>query len=111
MTHRSCLIVLACSFLLFPFVIQAQETTAAEKSEENPGQSKENKAFGLIGSVAAGAAMLRVPENRIRVTATVADLLWSPGRVPGPSRSGPEVSKIDSRACFRWWGTPSLRRF
>ena len=77
MTHRSCLIVLACSFLLFPFVIQAQETTAAEKSEENPGQSKENKAFGLIGSVAAGAAMLRVPENRIRVTATVADLLWS----------------------------------
>lgn len=72
MTHRSCLIVLACSFFLFPVVIRAQEPTA----EEKPGQSNETKAFGLIDSIAARAAMLRSPENRIRVTATVADVLW-----------------------------------
>lgn len=72
MTHRSCLIVLACSFLLFPVVIRAQEPAA----EEKVGKSNENKAFGLIDSIAERAAMLRSPENRIRVTATVADVLW-----------------------------------
>ena len=73
MTHRCCRIVLACSFLFLPAVIQAQEPDAAEKSEERPGQ---DQVFGLIGSIAARAAMLRSPENRIRVTATVADVLW-----------------------------------
>jgi len=62
--------------LLFSSVNQAQEPSDAEQSEEKARPSTEKKVLDLIGSIADRATMLRSPENRIRVTITVANMLW-----------------------------------
>ena len=76
MTHWSCRVVLVCSLFLFSSVNQAQEPASAEKSEDKARPSTETKVLDLIGSIAERAPMLRSPENRIRVTTTVANMLW-----------------------------------
>ena len=76
MTHWSCRIVLVCSFFLFSSVSQAQEPATAEQPEEKARPSTETKILGLIESIAERATNLRSQENRIRVTVTVANMLW-----------------------------------
>ncbi len=63
------LCLLACPTLAF-----AQEQTQPSPEKEQPG---ETQAFEMLESIAEGIPALRSSDNRIFLTAAVADLLWS----------------------------------
>ena len=70
-----------CATLLFPalFAAQANETSQqnekAQKEVERR-QELERKSLALLDEVVSGAWSLKLPENRLSVLASAADLLW-----------------------------------
>jgi len=78
MTCRSKSVLLGVTFaiMLVPSSICAQTDTKKEK-EAAERQELEKKTLALLNEVAAGAWGLKLPENRIFIMASTADLLWS----------------------------------
>ena len=70
---RSQLLIL-CLLFAFPFRALAQEQTPPSPENEQPG---ERQAFEMLESIAESIPALRSSDNRIFLTAAVADLLWS----------------------------------
>jgi hypothetical protein len=58
--------------------LQAQETSATTAAQEAQQRKEENakRAFDLLEQIISEAQLLRLPENRVRVQYSVADLLW-----------------------------------
>ena len=77
------LILTAClltALLSVPFVsVSAQDKPAEALTEEQKKQKEENekRAYALIEQIANEAQFLKLPENRIRMQVSLADLIWS----------------------------------
>jgi hypothetical protein len=54
----------------------AQEVSGQQQSSEKEGTSPEDKAVALLEQIIAESLSLRLPDNRIRIQITAADLLW-----------------------------------
>jgi hypothetical protein len=76
-SHRSFLISIVITLLLFPASARSQETAAESSPQETSAKATEQKALKLLESVAGQVDTLRSAENRARIGSNVAELLWN----------------------------------
>lgn len=78
MSLKRLLLLLSLIMSFIPLTANAQ-TPPTEKTAEQKEEAKkelDKKALGLLDSLVEDARTLRVPENRVRILAGAADLLW-----------------------------------
>lgn len=78
MSLKRLLLLLSLIASCTPLTANAQ-TSPTEKTAEQREEAKkelEKKSLGLLDSIVEDARTLRVPENRVRILAGAADLLW-----------------------------------
>src|SRR6185295_3990581 len=64
--------------LVIPLTLRAQTAPDAEKKKEAAERLElEKKTIVLLNEIASGAWGLKLPENRIYILASAADLLWA----------------------------------
>ncbi len=72
------LCVIIAITLAIPLASRAQTATNAEKEKEAAErQELEKKTLALLNEIASGAWGLKLPENRIYIMSSAADLLWA----------------------------------
>ena len=82
-------IVLGFITLIAPAVLVRAQTTTPQPTAEQQEKEKEKaalekKALTLLDQVIADAASLKLPENRVRLQISAADMLWKRSEARGP---------------------------
>jgi len=82
---RLLLLLVVLGVTVFPVLAQdqaAQQQQPTAEDQEKEKAEREKNAYRLLDQVIVEAQSLRLPENRVRVQITAADLLWdnNPGR-------------------------------
>lgn len=75
MSHRSYLLSIIISLLLFSGLALSQQP-AADVGKKDDVAENQQKALKLLESLAGDVSNLRSPENRARIGSNIADLLW-----------------------------------
>src|SRR5678815_1498197 len=73
-----CLTIALVISSIIPPISRAQTATKAEKEKETAERVElEEKTLALLNEIASGAWGLKLPENRIFIITSAADLLWA----------------------------------
>ena len=93
MEIKKSVLSIALSLLVSVSVLAQTPASPSQSTDGGRGAGKasekkalEKKALALIDEILKDAAVLRLPENRIRLQARAADLLWKHNEKPANSR-------------------------
>ncbi|HKY46217.1 MAG TPA: hypothetical protein VJM50_24205 [Pyrinomonadaceae bacterium] len=75
-TRFSCLLVIAL-LTIAPLSLSAQEKPAQNDKQTEQRQELEKKTLALLNDIASAAWTLKLPENRLFVMSSTADLFWT----------------------------------